>query len=196
MKAIGSGVLFVAAVLVAACGGTTSASVSGTPPVTATTTSIPPVSGPSATTAAAPAGRCLAGDFSATIADSGDGAAATRYITIQVTNTGGEPCVTGGYFAVSSYDLEGHPISVQDSRVAQSGEAQFTLEPGRSLSLTIGVNDLPAGPQGSCPRVDAFHLVPPGDAASVTLSLLNASGQGTQVVECPGNILVRPATPA
>jgi hypothetical protein len=144
---------------------------------------------------AASPGQCQGGHLSAEVADAGDGAAATRYLTIHVTNTGSSSCVTGGYFTVSSLGINGQVISVQNDHVASSS-AHLTLPPGAALSFTIGIDDLPSGPQGSCPRAAALQLRAPGDSSLIHLALLDAQGEGTQVVECPGPISVSPATAA
>jgi len=182
------GITMLLALGAAACGASSSS--------TATTAA----SGSSTTATSLGAGtasgsQCQGGDLTAKVADAGDGAAATRYLTLHVTNTGSGSCVTGGYFTVSSYGITGQVISAQNDRVAAS-PAHFNMASGAALSFTVGIDDLPTGPQGTCPRMAALRLTAPGDSSTIHLALLNAQGEGTQVVECPGPISVSIATAA
>jgi hypothetical protein len=199
--------LLASAVAAAGCGGSsTSASTStSTTTVAATTTTTLPVTTTSSatttatTTATTPpttaTGQCTAADLTAALQGQGDGAAGTIYYTVKATNTATAPCVTGGYFGVSTYNVGGQPISTQDVRIEQNTVQRFTVAPGGSLSFMVGLSDVPTG-QGACPQVGAFHLIPPNDTRYVQLSLLNSSGQGTQAINCPGNLSVSPVAPA
>jgi hypothetical protein len=200
--------LLASAVAVAGCGGsstsaststsTTTVAASTTTTVAATTTSGATTSAPTTTATTPPTtgtGRCTAVDLTAGLQGPANGAAGTIFYTIKATNISGAPCVTGGYFGVSTYDVGGQPISTQDTRLQQNALQSFTVAAGGSLSFMVGLNDVPSS-QGSCPQVGAFHLIPPNDTRYVQLSLLNSSGEGTSALNCPGDLSVSPVAPA
>lgn len=164
----------------AGCGSTHHTTTSAGSATSAATTA------PATTTAPAAPTACQARGLRMSLADSGDGAAATRYLTIRATNTGASPCTIGGYFGVSAYSLTGAAIEKHNAHAPGSPLRNVTVPPGGAVTFTAGINDLAAGPQGQCPRLGSFHLVPPGDTTAVTLPLASAG-----VVECAGVITVR-----
>lgn len=184
LAAIGG--LFVLSAL-AGCGGSSGSTASGTPSTSTTATS--PTTA-STTTSHGPS-PCRAEGLGLRLADAGDGAAATRYLTVDATNTSGSPCTIGGFFEVAAYDLTGKVIEERDAHAPGAPVRQLTVAPGGVVTFTAGINDLPSGAEGQCPRVGSLHLLPPDAKGSQTLSLASAG-----VVECPGVITVRPVAPA
>jgi len=176
-----------------AAGGTSSTGSTAPTASSSSSSASSSTSAPSSTTSGA-GGRCRAGDLTAALGGS-NGTAGAVYYTITVTNRSGAPCTTGGYFGVSTYSVAGQAISTQDVRDLPSQVQQFTMLAGGSLSFMAGLSQVPAG-QGSCPRVGAFHLIPPNDTQYLQLSLLDSSGQGPQVIDCQGSIGVTPLVSA
>jgi hypothetical protein len=134
---------------------------------------------------------CVASGLTATLANSGDGAAATRSLTFRITNRSSASCMVNGSFKVASYTTSGAVLEAAD-RQSGASDAPVAVAPGASITLVIGISDLPSGPEGECPRVARFVLTPPGGTATITVPLLTADGRGTQVVECPAVIAVGP----
>lgn len=131
---------------------------------------------------------CQASGLQVALADSGDGAAATRYLTFHATNTSKAECSLGGYFKVAAYGLDGKPIETRNSHAPGTPVQQLHVAPGGTVAFVAGINDLASGPEGQCTRVGSFRLQPPGTTTAVTFHPTTGG-----IVECAGVISVRAA---
>ncbi|HJV97713.1 MAG TPA: DUF4232 domain-containing protein [Arthrobacter sp.] len=163
-----------AALLLTACGpsqpqtqGTTEPGTSSAPP---TTTAPPPSSATPTPTAAGPA-LCKAATLSAATDSTGGGAAGSVYMTLTLTNTGGEPCLLKGFPGVSlTADANGAPIGAPAKRDEATPVADVLLAPGQAGAAVLRYTQ--AGNFPDCTIVPAagYRIYPPEDTASLFLA--------------------------
>jgi len=115
------------------------------------------------------------GDLTAKVADAGDGAAATRYLTLHVTNTGSAP-VSPALFHRLQLRITGQVISAQNDRVAAS-PAHFNMASGAALSFTVVSTICPPAPRhvsaDGCAAPDG-----PGDSSTIHLACSMPKAKG------------------
>jgi hypothetical protein len=96
------------------------------------------------------------------------GAGGSGFYAFAVTNDGAA-CQLGGYFGVSVYDRQGHAVSLSDHR--QGGSRSLSLAHDERASFLVQVGENPVGKATSCPKIGAFHLIPPNTTTFVQVSL-------------------------
>jgi Protein of unknown function (DUF4232) len=176
-----SGVLAVAACVLAlaACG---SQSLSSTPsPATSSTASSATSAGDSAATpspiSAPAASDCATSQLKISLIDTGALAGqAGGYL--KFTNDSGATCRMSGWPSVTGLTATGQATPLRRMQSSMFGAWHYTappvvlmLEPGDSGYAVIAADDKPAGDNARCPApYEHLRVSPPGDSGSVTIS--------------------------
>lgn len=168
---------------------------------TSPTTTRPGSSGnppPSSTaTTAGPGSRlCTTGKLSASWPGNGNGASGVLYYTVNLTNTSGGACMTGGYPGVSAYTPAGRLITSSTSR-SPGTASNLTVPPTETVHFIVGLRD--NDPQhGGAPcgtTVGALHVIPPNDTSSLQVATPIAASHGGFPALCGSQIVVGPIYP-
>jgi hypothetical protein len=182
-----AGAGLVAAVLLTACQGSSSAG--GAPSTslsTATTTApVTTTSAQATSTTSQPGGsggtaECKAAHLKLSLG-TGDAAAGHTYVPIVFTNTGSTPCLMRGFPGVSYVTGDsGSQVGAPATRTGSIGSS-VTLAPGAVASSVVTVTDISVFDASSCTPtpVRGFRVYAPDDTASLYIA---RSGSG-----CAGN---------
>ena len=152
---------------------------------TASTTPSGSTSGSTSTTAGT--ARCASAALSGSVVGS-SGAAGTIETTVALKSTASVPCVLSGYPGLQMLNASGGSLP---TKVVRKGSYSFTamapttvtLASGQSAYVNIGLSDVPAGSETSCPTSTSLEVTPPNatDHLVVTAALAPCSA-GTLVV--------------
>jgi Domain of unknown function (DUF4232) len=186
-----------AAVLLAACSSSPTAT-TVTHPAFTTTTSAPSrttTTGP-VTTTTVPQGatstttgtaRCPTTGLAASI-QGGSGAAGTNEVTMALTNRTSSTCILGGYPGLLMLNAAGAALPTSVVRKGTYGFTAMdptvvTLTPGGVAYVNLGYSDVPTGTETSCPSSTSLEITPPNATDHLTIAAtLAPCGQGTIVV--------------
>jgi hypothetical protein len=186
--------------VLAGCGGsTTAAHVNSTRTVTQTVTTPPPTTSsatpPTTTTATATtttagggSGACSAHDLVARFIGQ-NGATGNTVLQLALRNTGTTPCHTYGYPGVAFLARSGAALATTPTHTTQdllgsTRLAAVTVGPGQEMSFRmVAATDAPGG--GSCPTAYGLQIIAPDDTAPLRVSF------PTGVYEC-GRTTVSP----
>ena len=126
---------------------------------------------PSTTTSSSapiPAGlpQCTTADLRPSWPGIGDGASGVLYFTVNLLNSSGVTCITGGYVGVSAYEPSGALIAASESREllgSPNPPPALAVSPGKSVHFIVGLPDVnqAAGGAECSTTVGALHLIPP-----------------------------------
>jgi hypothetical protein len=192
----------VAALLLAACGGSSSgathtASHTTTPPAPATTPATTPAAPTTTTTPAAthptttptvpaatttPAGAgtppCRAADLALSYLG-GLGATGHGELGFALRNTGDQACTTIGFPGVQFLDRAGGALPTIATRTTQDfvgsvPKTLLTLEPGATASFRLGVTHGAASTVG-CTMAYGLQVIPPNDTVSLRTAIPNGA---------------------
>lgn len=121
---------------------------------------------------------CLASQLQAGL-HPGDSAAGSSYVTLVLTNTGTQPCATGGFGGVS---YVGHGNGTQIGAAAKrqhEGEAtSFVLQPGAMAAATLQETDAENYPRAKCrpTPADGLRIYPPNSTRALFVKQQGAVG--------------------
>lgn len=173
----------IAALEIAACGGsktaTSAAVTTPTHTVTVTTPATTPTTATSQTTTT-PAGTpiCRASTLALSFLGS-QGAAGHGLLGFALKNTGAAGCSTIGYPGIVFLDKAGKPLTTNSTRTTQDyfGSAPkvlLTVAPGQTVSFRVGVTHVPAG-NATCTTAAALQVIPPNDTSTLHVSIPNGA---------------------
>lgn len=158
-----------ALVLLAGCGGAPARTSAGTssarqsPTHHATRTS--GGGSPSAAPSSAGPARCTTRDLRVSLTG-GEGAAGSTYFDLNLTNTSGHPCRTGGFGGVSLVgDGNGTQIGAPADRTQTEKVRAITLQPGGKATATLRETNAENYPATRCRPAPAegFRVYPPNE---------------------------------
>jgi hypothetical protein len=175
-----------AAVLLAACGGssktaTHAAAVTNTAATSAGTPATTPTSGSSTAatqTSAAPAGPplCRAGDLALSFLG-GQGATGHGELGFELRNTSARTCTTYGYPGVQFLDRAGAALPTTPTHTTTDffgslPKASLAIAPGAITSFRLGVTHGAASTAG-CTTAYGLQVIPPNDTATLRTAIGN-----------------------
>lgn len=118
----------------------------------------------------AQAGACSVSQLSGNVTPN-QGAAGSVLASVNLTNTGNEPCVLHGYPGVSFVDQNGGTVGAPAARDGALAGTAVTLQPGQSASAPLKITQPGAIGQLCNPQqADGFRVYPPGSHQSLLLS--------------------------
>ena len=105
----------------------------------------------------------------------GQGATGHGELGFSLKNTGGSSCHTFGYPGVLFLDKSGGPLPTQSTRTTndffgQTPEVALVLAPGESASFRLGVTHGMASTAG-CTTAYGLQVIPPDDTATLRTSI-------------------------
>lgn len=153
-------------------------------PTTPTSASGSP-SGAASTSGAPQAAECTAAELKASVRPSpGGSGAGSQYNEIVLTNTGDQPCRTGGFGGVS-YVGRGHGTQIgAPATRADAGTAKiFVLQPGESAVQQLRETTADNYPASTCDPtpVDGLRIYPPNETHSLYVAHATTGCASTSV---------------
>lgn len=118
----------------------------------------------------AQAGACNASQLSGNVTPD-QGAAGSVLASVNLTNTGSQPCVLHGYPGVSYVDSAGGTVGAPAARDGAASGTAITLQPGQSASAPLKITQPGTIGQLCNPQqANGFRVYPPGSYESLVLS--------------------------
>lgn len=113
-----------------------------------------------------------------------EGGAGTIELTVTVTNRGSTPCSLDGYPGISLLASDGAsvPVAVQPGgplAFEQVAPSVVVLASGQRAEVNLGISDVPAAGEPTCPTVTTVAVTPPGAQTPVDVA--------TDVQVCSGH---------
>ena len=192
------GVAGLCALILAACGGSSTTPAPATVPVTPTSSAT--TSGAGATTPATPATTttttgsagppaCRTADFALRYLDQ-EGATGHGEVGFALVNTSGHQCHTYGYPGILFLDKAGNAMSTIPTHTTvdffgNTTETELAVAPGASVSFRLGVSHGAANPK-DCTTAYGLQVIAPDDTVTTRTTI----PQG--VAECGGAATVSP----
>jgi hypothetical protein len=195
-----------AALALAACGGSTTTvstrtvASSATTSATGTSTATTPATSSSSTTPATTSstspsgsGACVAADLALSFLG-GQGATGHGELGFVLRNTSAASCSTYGFPGVQFLDKSGAPLPTDSTRTTHdffgsTPVVALTVAPGASVSFRLGVTHGAASSAG-CTTAYGLQVIPPNDTATLHVSIPQGAYEcGTTTVSPlrPGN---------
>lgn len=116
------------------------------------------------------AGACSVSQLSGNVTPN-QGAAGSVLASVNLTNTGNQPCVLHGYPGVSYVDSGGGTVGAPAARDGAASGTAITLQPGQSASAPLKITQPGAIGQLCNPQpANGFRVYPPGSYESLVLS--------------------------
>ena len=125
----------------------------------------------------------------------GDGAAGSTYYQVVLTNTGDQPCKTGGFGGISFVGGgDGTQIGAAAKRQQESQARTIVLQPGDKTSATLQEVDPGSYDKSTCKPtpVDGLRIYPPNNTESLFVKQDGAVGCAKQKVQL---LFLRPYQP-
>lgn len=122
--------------------------------------------------------QCTAGQLRATL-HPGNSAAGSTYVTLVLTNTGSQPCATGGFGGVSYVGHgDGTQIGAPAKRQQQGQATSFVLQPGAMAAATLQETSADNYPRARCrpTPADGLRIYPPNSTRSLFVKQQGAVG--------------------
>ncbi len=179
---------------VAACGGSSTVTVTRTVVhgPTGTTSPTTTTNTPAQTTTSTTGTACSAADLTPVLLGT-NGAAGTIVLGFALKNTGSVSCHTYGWPGVQFLSSRGTALTTGATRtttdVAGATPASaITLSPGEEASFRMTASDVPTG-GGSCPTAAKLQIYAPDDKATMTVAVpgIAACGKSTVSPMMPGD---------
>ncbi len=123
-------------------------------------------------------GQCLTGQLDASLG-AGDGAAGSTYYQLVLTNTGAQPCRTGGFGGVSFVGGgNGTQIGAAAVRVQKRRARSFVLQPGDRATATLQESEAGNYDASTChpTPADGVRVYPPNNTESLFVKQDGAVG--------------------
>lgn len=118
----------------------------------------------------AQAGSCSVSQLSGNVTPN-QGAAGSVLASVNLTNTGSEPCVLHGYPGVSFVDPSGGTVGAPAARDSAASGTAVTLQPGQSASAPLKITQPGTIGQLCNPQqANGLRVYPPGSYESLVLS--------------------------
>lgn len=118
----------------------------------------------------AQAGSCSVAQLSGSVTPD-QGAAGSVLASVNLTNTGSEPCVLHGYPGVSFVDPSGGTVGAPAARDSAAPGSPLTLQPGQSASAPLKITQPGTIGQLCNPQqANGVRVYPPGSYESLVLS--------------------------
>jgi len=191
-----------AALLLAACGGSstnastsTSSAVASTPVTTASTqtsgttqTATTPTTTTSTTATSSGPPLCVAADLQLSFLG-GQAATGHGLLGFELRNTGTTTCHTGGYPGVLFLSRSGAPLPTVPTHTTQDffgalPLASLTVAPGTSISFRLGVTHGIASNAG-CTTAYGLQVIPPNDTATLRTTIADGAYECRTVTVSP-----------
>lgn len=116
------------------------------------------------------AGSCSVSQLSGNVTPN-QGAAGSVLASVNLTNTGNQPCVLHGYPGVSFVDPSGGAVGAPAARDGASSGTAISLQPGQSASAPLKITQPGTIGQLCNPQqTNGFRVYPPGSYESLVLS--------------------------
>jgi uncharacterized protein DUF4232 len=174
---LASVVVCATAVVIGACGSSSSSSASATTPAAVTSTPATTATAPATTPQTTAQTTTAAGPHACTAADlqlsfiGGQGATGHGELGFQLANTSNATCHTYGYPGVLFLDRSGAPLATIATHTTQDffgtvPLAPLTLAAGATMSFRLGVTHGISSTAG-CATAYALQVIPPDDTASL-----------------------------
>jgi Protein of unknown function (DUF4232) len=119
--------------------------------------------------------HCTTSDFNASVYSSGDAGAGQRYATLQLENSSGSSCTTGGWSGLGLVNANG----ALPTNVVREGTARtITIPAGASAYEQLHYGVVPGEGEsetGQCePTAKAVHIIPPNQTTHITVNWLGS----------------------
>jgi hypothetical protein len=120
------------------------------------------------------ASACTTSDLQASVYSNGNPGAGQRYATLQVENTSGSSCTTGGWSGLGLVNANG----ALPTNVIREGSARtFTIPAGASAYEQLHWGVVPGNGEGGAqcePTARALHIIPPNQTTHISVNWLGS----------------------